>query len=593
MRMIAGRMTAPVVTCCAVLAACLVLPVLAPTAQASPDTAWVERTLAAMTTRQKVGQLFVPRVYGTSADTRNPAAIRRNRAELGVANAVELVADYGIGGVVYFSANVTTPRALARFGNSLQQAAAQLPVPIAVLTAMDQEQGTVVRVGPPATVLPGNMALGASRSLPAARESARITAVELRAMGVRMDYAPVADVNTNPANPVIGVRSFSSDPVLAAQLTGASIDGLHAGGVAATAKHFPGHGDTSVDSHRGLPVIDHDRAGLDAVDLAPFRAAIAAGVDAIMTGHLVVPALDPSGSPATLSEPVITGVLRRQLGFDGVVVTDSLRMAGVRRQHADGEVAVRAILAGADQLLDPPDLPAAFAAVLRAVGSGRISAARLDASVRRILALKADLGLTSPELAMVDTSAVRAVVGGAAHRDAALRITDLTTTVIAGDGGTALPDVRGSRILITGPSSAAMSALARILGQRGAQVSVLQTGARPSPAAIDRAVRAARGADHVIALTWDVRSGDRQARLIHALQDCRTPLHQVAIGTPYDISAFPDVTDALATYSALPIAMRSLARVLLGEVRPVGRLPVAVPGQGGRILFPVGWRAMP
>lgn len=564
---------------------------LAAPANALPDATWADRTLAAMSTREKVGQLFVPRVYGTTAATTDPEAVRRNRADLGVANAVELVRAYGVGGVIYFGANVTTPENLARFGNALQRAAAGRSVPIPVLTSIDQEQGSVVRVGPPATVLPGSMALGASRSLPAARESARITGVELSAMGVHMDYAPVADVNLDPANPVIGVRSFSGDPALAARMVGASVEGLQAGGVAATAKHFPGHGDTSVDSHVGLPVIDHDRDTLDEVDLAPFRAAIAAGVDAIMTGHLLVPALDRSGTPATLSEPIITGVLRGELGFDGVVVTDSLRMEGVRRQHPDGEVAVRAILAGADQLLDPPDLPTAVDAVLGAVSSGRISRARLDASVRRILTLKANHGLTSPDQAVVDVHAVRDTVGSPAHRAAAQRISDLTiTAVAAGPAGISLNRIAGSRIVITGARPSAASSLAQYLGDRGARVRILQTGDEPSAASIERAVRAASGADHVIALTSGVRPGDRQARLIDALRISGTPLICVATGTPYDIRAFPQTATLLATYSSQPVSMESLARVLAGEITPVGRLPVAIPGQAGRILYPIGWR---
>jgi beta-N-acetylhexosaminidase len=344
---------------------------------------WADATLAAMTIEEKVGQLFVVRVYGTTADTSDVEAIARNTEELGVDNAMAAVTAFHVGGVVYFAENVTTPKALAEFGNALQSAAGTQRVAIPVLTAIDQEQGNVVRVGPPATQFPGSMALGAGRSAKDAEIAARITGQELRAMGVFQNYAPVADVNANPANPVIGVRSFSSRPSLVARMVRAQVKGYASADVAATAKHFPGHGDTSIDSHTGLPVIDASRKNLRRVDLKPFRAAIASGVASIMTAHIQVPALDSSGDPATLSEPIVTGVLRESLGYDGVVITDSLRMEGVRTKYGDERIPVLALLAGVDQLLDPPNLPAAFAAVLSAVSAGEIPINRLDESVRR------------------------------------------------------------------------------------------------------------------------------------------------------------------------------------------------------------------
>jgi len=550
---------------------------------------WVEQQLQAMSTRQKVGQLFVPRVYGTTADTTQAKDVARNMAELGVRNAAELVRQYGIGGIIYFGANVTTPRALARFGNDLQRAAAGNAVPIPVLTAIDQEQGIVVRVGAPATVLPGSMALGASRSVEAAELAARITGEELRAMGVFADYAPVADVNLNPRNPVIGVRSFSSSPGLVAQLTAAQVRGYQQGGVAATAKHFPGHGDTAVDSHHDLPVISHGRATLGGIDLVPFAAAIDAGVDAIMTGHLLVPAIDDSGLPATISPAVIDGLLRTRLGFTGVVVTDSLRMDGVRTRFGDGEIAVRAILAGADQLLDPPSLVRAHAAVLAAVDSGRISQARLDSSVRRILTMKAQRGLTSVLDATVDLAKVPLVVGSPEHRRQAQWITDQTTTLVADLGQVPLPQVSSSRILVTGSGKSATAALAAALGERGARVRVLPSGSEPDSRQIARVRRAARSADAVVVLTYD--AGRRQLALVAALQREGTPVIVASTGAPYDLGPLPEGVSALATYSDRPIAMQSLARVLAGELTAVGRLPVSIPAVKVGLRYRIGWRA--
>lgn len=563
----------------------------APGARAAEPDDWVESLLDQMTVRSKVGQLFVPRVYGTTADTANPDDVAKNRRDLGVRNAVELVRDYGIGGIIYFGPNVTTPKALARFGNQLQRAAAGNAVPIAVLTAIDQEQGIVVRVGPPATVLPGSMALGATYSPDAAELAARITGDELRAMGVFANYAPVADVNLNPRNPVIGVRSFSSSPGLVAQLVAAQVRGYQAARVAATAKHFPGHGDTGVDSHVDLPAITHGRATLMAIDVVPFASAIEAGVDAIMTGHLLIPAIDETGLPATLSAPVITGLLRDRLGFDGVVVTDSLRMQGVRTRFGDGEVAVRAILAGADQLLDPPDLRRAHAAVMRAVASGRISSDRLDASVRRILRMKARLGLTSVLNAIVDIAKVPLVVGSPDHRRDAQSIADQTTTLIADEAGMPISRLGQARILVTGCGSSATGTLGAALSDRAAEVRVVESGADPNSGRIASVRSAARTADAIVILTCD--AGEAQLALISQLRRLGVPVFVASTGAPYDTGRLPSGLSVLATYSDRPIAMAALARVLAGEVEPTGRLPVSIPASGIGMRYKIGWPVTP
>ena len=555
-------------------------------------TAWVDATLAAMTIEEKVGQLFVARVHGTTADSIDPDAVQLNNEELGVNNASELVAAFRIGGIIYFGENVTTPAALAEFGNAIQRQVANQRVPVPVLTSIDQEQGNVVRVGPPATQFPGSMALGAGRSREDANAAARITGEELRAMGVFQNYAPVADVNVNADNPVIGVRSFSSKPSLVASMVKAQVRGYQSVGIAATAKHFPGHGDTAIDSHTGLPVITHDRQQLRTVDLRPFRAAIAAGVESIMTAHIQVPGLDPSGKPATLSKAIVTGVLREQLGYDGVVVTDSLRMEGVRTKYGDDRVPVLAILAGVDQLLDPPNLPAAYTAVLSAVAADEITIARLDQSVRRILTLKASLGLTTVAGATVDVAAVDGIVGSEANRATATKVTDRTTTVVR-DAPALIPmaDVDGASVLVTGWGKSAMTALATNLRAEGADVTEVETGVDPDAAAIESAVSAAVGVDLVVATTYDVSVHGEQEALIDALIDAGAPLLVAAVGTPYDIALFPDVPTFVATYSYQPIAMDSLVRVLTGEVTAVGRLPVIIPTEGpsNRVLYPFGW----
>lgn len=308
-----------------------------------------------MSLDEKVGQLFVSRAYGHSATDPEPADAEQNLAAFGVRTAAELVSRYHLGGIIYFAwaHNTRDPRQIASLSVGLQQAALTTGARIPLLLSTDQEHGAVARIGRPAALLPGAMALGAAGSTAHARRAARIAGTELAAMGIRQDYAPVADVNVNPANPVIGVRSFGSDPHAVAELVAAQVHGYQGAGVAATAKHFPGHGDTETDSHVGLPVMRHTRAAWEELDEPPFRAAVEAGVDAIMTAHIVFPALDPSGDPATLSRPIVTGLLRERLGFEGVVVTDALDMAGVRQKYGDDRVPVLALLAGCDQLLNP------------------------------------------------------------------------------------------------------------------------------------------------------------------------------------------------------------------------------------------------
>ena len=241
--------------------------------------------------------------------------------------------------------------------------------------------------------MPGNMALGAGRSTADAHESAEVIGEELEAVGVTQDYAPVADVNINPNNPVIGIRSIGGDVDLVSDLASAQVKGYHAGGVSAVAKHFPGHGDTGVDSHFGLPQVTHSLEQFHAIDLPPFKAAIAAGVDTIMTAHVVFPAVDPSGAPATMSHEILTGVLRDELGFKGLIVTDALDMGGATATYPPDVAPVEAILAGADQLLVPPQMDTAYGAVLDAVRDGTISKKRLDESVYRVLLHKYQRGI--------------------------------------------------------------------------------------------------------------------------------------------------------------------------------------------------------
>lgn len=531
-----------------------------------------------MTLEEKIGQLFITYAYGDSADTTDPADVAANQAVHGVDNAAQLVEHYKIGGVVYFgwSGNVDAPEQIAALSDGIQEAALAQRLAIPALIGVDQETGIVARIGPPATQLPGAMAVGAGRRPEDAWLAARITGEELRALGITQDFAPVADVNVNALNPVIGVRSFGSDPALVSAMVAQQIIGLEEVGVAATVKHFPGHGDTAVDSHYGLPLIEHTLAEIEQIDLPPFQAAIAAGADSIMTAHILVPALDPSGDPATLSHPILTGLLRQQLGYQGVIVTDSLEMAGVRQKYGDDRVPVLAIKAGADMLLMPPDTALAYNAVLEAVHSKEIDEQRIDESVYRILRLKFQRGLFDDPFSYADE--LDQIVGTPEHLAAAQEITDHTVTLLK-DEADVLPlsEDEALDVLVTGWGVSTVSALGEAIGARGQNVVTLQTGQEPTQAMIDAAVMAAQDSDLVVVSS--MRAGQRptQVQLVEALRATGKPVIVTAVRDPYDIAYMTEVETYFATYSSLPVAMESLTRVLFGEIEPQGRLPVMIP----------------
>lgn len=547
------------------------------TADAGTDR-WVRETLRRMTLEQKVGQLFVCYAYGPAADT----ADARNTSLYGVATPAEVVAKFHLGGVIYFAwtDSVKDPQQIARLSNGLQSASlTDTGIPLQIGT--DQEYGVVVRVGPPATQFPGGMALGATRSAQYARTAAAIGGRELKAVGITTDFAPDADVNVNPLNPVIGVRSFSSDPALVAELTAAQVMGYQRDGrIAVTAKHFPGHGDTATDSHTGIPVISHTRDEWTRIDRPPFEAAIRAGIDSIMTAHIVVPALDPSGDPATLSRPILTGILREELRFDGVVITDSLGMQGVRDKYGDAEIPLRAIEAGVDQLLMPVNPGLAYNSVLEAVRGGRISEARIDQSVERILKLKLKNGLVSHPY--VDLARVAQIVGTPANYTQAQRIADRSTTLLKNDADLLPLSPAPRTILVTGYSP---TSLGTALQSRGATAVVKDTGTTPTDSKINDALAAVGNADLTVVLTnkaWDTEVTDKlakQQKLVNALLATGRPVIVVPVRDPYDVAYFPTAPTTLVTYGSAAASMEALAKVLHGEIAPAGKLPVAIPAQ--------------
>src|SRR6478735_7187761 len=586
------------------------------TADAAPGTpadapyrSQVLKLMRQMSVEEKVGQLFVIEVAGRDAYTVSDTAMSTNQKLYGVDTPAQAIAKYQPGGVIYYTTrqpcatcgtddNIGDPAQVATMSNGLQAASLAQPAHIPLQISVDQEGGALVaRFGAPATQMPGNMALGAGRSAADARRSAEVIGTELAAVGVTQDYAPVSDVNINPNNPVIGIRSIGGDPGLVSNLAAAQVAGYHDGGVSAVAKHFPGHGDTGVDSHFGLPEVTHSLDQIHQIDLPPFRADIAAGVETIMTAHVVMPAIDP-GVPATMSHKILTGLLRDELGFDGLIVTDALDMAGATATYPPNVAPVKALMAGADQLLVAPQMDTAYGSVLAAARSGEISAKRLDESVYRVLLHKFQRGLFGD--ALVDPAAAPQVLGAPQHLADAQAITDRTTTLVKNDRRL-LPLTSGPRnVLVAGWGVGTTQTMAAALAARGATTQVRESGTTPSATAIDLAVASAQNADLVVVSTNNAYAVDAttklptaaaaaQTRLVQALLATGKPVVVAAMRNPYDAASFPEAPTVVDTFGYTTHQVESLVRVLFGEVKPAGRLPVSIPRTDGTgVLFPFG-----
>ena len=562
----------------------------------------IQNKIRDMTLEEKVGQMFMLQAFGQSAMDKDPAVVEGNQKLYGVDTIEEVIDKYKPGGIAYFAGpasqgipnNVKDPNQIAGLSNGIQKVATKQRAGIPLLISTDQEQGLVARVNEPATQFPGNMALGATRNTDYAKQAAQITGEELRAMGINQDFAPDADVNVNPENPVIGIRSFGSEPGLVGEMTASQVAGYQNKNVAATAKHFPGHGDTDTDSHTGLPIINHSKEEIEKIDLPPFRSAINSGADAIMTAHIVVPALDDSEQPATLSKPILTGVLREELGYKGVVVTDALNMGALQRFGED-KVPVEAIKAGADVLLMPPKMDVAYNAVLDAVRSGEIPEKRIDESLKRILKLKQKQGLFKNPY--VDESAVDNVVGTPQHKAVAKAMTNETITLIKNDGGTLpLQKNSGEKALITGYGATfsgqnAVNELAQGSQQRGVAADAFETGLKPDDAKISEAVARAQRSDLVVVTTGWASAYEGQQKLVKALLETGKPVVVAAVANPYDIAYFPEAKAYVATYGFRPVSMEALSGMLFGEVNPSGKLPVSIPAASDpkNILYPYGY----
>jgi beta-N-acetylhexosaminidase len=548
----------------------------------------IHALLARMTLAEKVGQLFVTYAYGDTATTTAPSYTAQNQALYGVDNGAELVSKYHLGGVIYFTwaGNLANPTQIATLSNGLQAAAANAEG-IPLLVSTDQEGGAVTRIGAPLAVSPGNMAIGATFSPIDSFSMSEATGTQLAALGINVDDAPVIDTNTNPANTADGTRAFGDQPLHVAAMGAASILGYQNAGVAATAKHFPGLGSTSVNTDNGIAVPDQTRADFDRNDLPAFRAAIASGVDEIMAAHIVAPALDPSGAPASLSKPIVTGLLRNELRYDGVVVTDALEAAALGNVPP-AQRAVQAVLAGDDELLMPTGLQASEDAVLAAVESGQISKARIDQSVIRILELKQKLGLFTE--AQVDAGQAAGRVGTPEQNAiAAETAADSITLLRNSDHTLPLAPDTGAKTLVTGWGSGTTQTLATTIAARGVPTQRVYTGSAPNAKVIAAAVSAATSSDQVILTTNNAWGDTGQQALAKALLATGKPVVVVALGGPYDLAYLPAASTFIAAYGYQNVTLTALVATLFGS-QPRGHLPVTVRSADGSsdVVAPFG-----
>jgi beta-glucosidase-like glycosyl hydrolase len=535
-----------------------------------------------LTLDEKIGQMFVPGGHGTFMAESSPR----------YQTLVHQVRDNRVGGIIWFVSNVYETALL----NQRLQKLSRIPL----LVSADLEAGVGMRFLD-TTFWPSAMAIAATGDPAYAEKAGKVVAREARALGINHVLAPVADVNVNPDNPVINTRSFGEDPKEVGRFVAALIRGIQSERVLACAKHFPGHGDTHVDSHRSLPVLDVTRERLDRVELVPFRDAINAGVKSIMIGHLSIPALDatpapiregghgdnPWGThadevpkegtiPATISAPIIKGLLRKDLGFDGLVVTDAFDMGGLTEHFDAGEAAIRAIEAGEDQVLMSPNVDAAIAAVRDAVKSGRLSEARIDESVRRILDAKAFTGIQVP-----DTDEIFRTIDSAEHRALASDIASHALTLVREQAG-ALPLRRDARVVLVTVTDVAegLNPLVELEKEMRARLTAPPQVIALSPSSAAPVLP--ENADAiVVALAVRARSGAGRIAVPQAAKDliARHPsVIAISFGSPYLLREIPHATTYFCAYGIQAVMQVAAVQAIFGEAPVGGRLPVTIPG---------------
>lgn len=550
------------------------------------DSNWIETTLAAMTLEEKVGQLFVADLVAIYSHKQSP--IYRY--------AMEMIRRYHVGGFIFAGGTVTD---IALMTNALQR---ESKIPILINADLEgglwflhpwhwrrgrgPELPRYISGG--GTTFTSLMAFGATGNPQYAYEFGRITAREARAVGIEWTNSPVADVNNNPNNPIINTRSFGEDPQQVAKFVEAYVRGLQAEKVMATLKHFPGHGDTEADTHAGLPVLPFDENRLNAIELVPFKAGIAAGAKAVMTAHLALPKIDSAQHPATLSPPVITGLLRNKLGFQGIVVTDGMTMQGVTDHYGADEAAVLAIEAGADAILVPADFKKSYEGVLAAVQSGRISSKQLEESVRRILTAKSWLGLDQTRF--VDLEKISNVVGAPQSEELAEKISDASITLLRNHNNL-LPLAAQSRVHIVTvteePNVEIGRELERVLQTKVAAVSLSHLSNESSRESIQQLMVQFKDTDVVLlGIYLSIAAWKGQPSFSPAVQEflespdkLPKPVITVAFGDPYVLAKLLTTEVVMTPYTGAMMGERSIGKAVLGEIAITGKLPVTIPGK--------------
>jgi beta-N-acetylhexosaminidase len=568
---------------------------------------WAEKTLRKLTLEEKVGQVFMVWCRASFLNVDNPEYLQWR----------EDMQKYHVGSFA-MTVHVDGPYLLrsepyeaAELLNRLQSES-KLPL----LFAADFERGVSMRLLG-TTVFPHAMAFGGDGKIEDAETFGSITALESRAIGIHWNFFPDADVNSNPANPIINTRSFGEDPKQVGDLVTAYIKGAHEGGMLTTVKHFPGHGDTATDSHLGVASVNGDRAHLDSIELPPFRQAIAAGVDSVMVAHVTVPALDSDPNHvATLSPAIVSDLLEKQLGFKGIIITDALDMAGLTHLFANniGRAAVETFKAGNDLLLIPADFPASYNAMLQAVQSGEISRERLDHSVLKILKTKASLGLQDART--VDVKALADLVGKPANLAFGQQVADAAITLVRDNGkvlplksslkyqGTAKPglpyttqeETRNQTVAVLF-SEDVRTESGRVFGRefraRIPDARVLYVDPRIAAGMSDEVLKAVEEAKTVVAAVYVVPTAGRVGNAV-AMEDATGSLLKhlldraagktvvVAMGNPYVAADFPRTENYMCTFSNASVSELSAVKALFGEIAIRGHLPVSIPNVAQR-----------
>jgi beta-N-acetylhexosaminidase len=528
---------------------------------------------------QKIGQTMMFGFHGTKP---SPEIIR-------------LIQEKQVGGVILFARNIGKPQEILELTTALQKVAYEAGHAYPLLISIDQENGVVRRLGQGTTILPGNMAVGATGQSSYAREIAVATGRELRALGVNFNLAPVLDVNNNPDNPVIGVRSFGEVPEWVAECGVQAITGYQTAGIAACGKHFPGHGDTQSDSHLTLPTIAHGRERLEQVELVPFRAAMAAGVDALMIAHVCFPEIEPDAQkPATMSQTVITGLLREELGFTGVITTDCMEMKAISDTIGTVEGVYQSFQAGVDLCFvsHSHDLQEqTIERMQEGLQNGDIPMKRLEDAVQRILDLKAKYLSWDALLPLFANEGVvpDAVVGCEEHQELARRVLREAVTLVKNDGAViplqVTPEQHVGVVYLENTIASlaeddryAVNPLAQAVSQVHPNTVLVEVANPPSEQDIVRTVQMMAQVEAIIIGTMNAHLSPQQLLLVNVLKELQRPLVVVSMRTPYELASFRYIRAHVATYEFSPTAAQVAAEGIFGKRELQGHLPVTIPG---------------